>query len=401
MLFFLISCLSFVLLSKSLPLKPLPPWASEMRLLSLWFWNELSCFSVSWLRKRWFSGVLFEIPSAMSMKRKSFSTKVENVEESEESSVLDLPELALECILGKLHPEELCNMAAVCSSLRDRCRSDHLWKRHMEEKWSRVIGPAADREWQWRIACRKDLGVSERCGGGGGGGRKHLVKSLSCAWPLSWIKSKMENCSKQTSYSPADSIMSLYLSLENGKFWFPAQVYNRENGHVGFMLSCYDAEVSYDSHTDTFHARYPPHGRRTIVMEQGVQWQRLRAPPVDTPSHDLHVSDCLYDLHPGDHIEIQWRRNKEFPYGWWYGVIGHLETCNGDENLCHCHASETVILEFNQYTPGSRWRRSSISRKNHREEGNEADGFYGGIRKLYKEEEIAIWRQLWPTDVLE
>lgn len=50
-------------------------------------------------------------------------------------------------------------------------------------------------------------------------------------------------------------------------------------------------------------------------MEEGVQWDRLRAPPVDTPAHDLHISDCLNDLRPGDHIEIQWRRSKEFPYG--------------------------------------------------------------------------------------
>lgn len=61
--------------------------------------------------------------------------------------------------------------------------------------------------------------------------------------------------------------------------------------------------------------RYPPHGRRTVVVEDGVQWDRIRAPAVDASAHDLHVSDCLHDLRPGDHIEIQWRRNKEFPYG--------------------------------------------------------------------------------------
>jgi hypothetical protein len=63
------------------------------------------------------------------------------------------------------------------------------------------------------------------------------------------------------------------------------------------------------------YCRYPPHGRRPIAIENGVPWERLRAPPVDTPPHDLHISDCLSELRPGDHIEIQWRRNKEFPYG--------------------------------------------------------------------------------------
>jgi hypothetical protein len=61
--------------------------------------------------------------------------------------------------------------------------------------------------------------------------------------------------------------------------------------------------------------RYPAHGRRGEARECGIPWERLRAPPIDNSPHDLYISDCLYDLHPGDHIEIQWRRNKEFPYG--------------------------------------------------------------------------------------
>lgn len=33
-----------------------------------------------------------------------------------------------------------------------------------------------------------------------------------------------------------------------------------QNGNVGFMLSCYDAQLSYDSGTDTFQARYNKNG---------------------------------------------------------------------------------------------------------------------------------------------
>lgn len=29
-----------------------------------------------------------------------------------------------------------------------------------------------------------------------------------------------------------------------------------QNGHAGFMLSCYDAQLCYDSRSDTFLARY-------------------------------------------------------------------------------------------------------------------------------------------------
>lgn len=331
------------------------------------------------------------------MKKSNCNSKLDvNFKESQNGQIsvfLDLPELALDCILEKLPPSGLCTMAGVCSSLRERSTSDHFWERHMKQKWGRVLGPKAFREWQWFIASRRNSINSEARKPQG------LIKFILHIWPLSWFD-KARN--KEETKSPLhDSVMSFYLALESGKFWFPAQVYNRENGHIGFMLSCYDAELSYDHQTDTFQARYPPHGRRAASIESGVPWERLRASPVDTSPHDLHLSDCLNDLHPGDHIEIQWRRNKEFPYGWWYGVVGHLESCDGNENHCRCHISDKVVLEFNHYTPGSRWGRTDINRKDHRETGNESDGFYGGIRKLYRTDEIATWKRLWPKEILE
>ncbi|XP_044479832.1 F-box protein At2g32560-like [Mangifera indica] len=394
LLYFFITCFSFILFLNSLPLKPLPLWATEFRLLSLWFWKHSSIFSISASIKNTFKFSI--IPSVNNM---ALTSKLDHFagESCGGMSVLDLPELVLECILEKLPPSGLCSMAGVCSSLRDRCMSDHLWEKHMKQKWGRIIGPAAYRQWQSHTATRKDSTNLKQ------GKQKLWMKLFSIVQFLSWFRPKVEDSYNQKSSNslPVDSIMSWYLALESGRFWFPAQVYNRENGHIGFMLSCYDAELSYDPRTDSFQARYPPHGRKVVAIEHGVPWERLRAPPNDTTPHDLHISDCLNELHPGDNIEIQWRRNKEFPYGWWYGVVGHLESCDGNENFCRCHNSDTVVLEFNQYAPGSRWRKTMIDRKDHREEGNEADGFYGGIRKLRSEEEISTWKRLWPEEVLE
>ncbi|KAE8664096.1 F-box protein [Hibiscus syriacus] len=240
--------------------------------------------------------------------------------------------------------------SGVFSSLRDRCTCDHLWEKHMKRKWGEVIGDAAYRE-------SFEPGTEN--------GENQLKKSGL----------------------PVHSTMAWYLNLETGEFWFPAQ-----NGHAGFMLSCYDAKLSYDSKTDTFQARYSPDGRR--MTEENISWDRLRVPPVDTCSYDLHSSDSLLDLKPGDHIEIQWRKTKEFPYGWWYGVVVHMESCGGTKTHCRCLYTDTVMLTFKQYLSSSRWRKTSINRKDHREVGNEADGFYGGIRKLYKEEEISKWKRL-------
>ena len=32
--------------------------------------------------------------------------------------------------------------------------------------------------------------------------------------------------------------------------------------------------------------------------------------------------------------------------GWWYGVVGHLESCDGNETYCRCHNSGKWIWEF-------------------------------------------------------
>ncbi|KAL5226801.1 hypothetical protein ABZP36_015066 [Zizania latifolia] len=396
---FVLSCL--LLLSK--------PCAREMRLFLSTLFQELALLLLGFLAGyRLLGGVgaataTDTMPLMPSFKRKRAAAMVESAEETGEPSVLDLPELAIECILARLPPAELRNMAAVCRSMRERCRGDHLWEQHMSKKWGGVLGSAAREEWRTYIASASETGGAAGCSLGGSGRRRRWLTALSCVCPVvSWIRPRVDGGGGKSA-GPVldDSVMSWYLSMESGKFWFPAQVYNREHGHVGFMMSCYDAELSYDFHTDTFRARYPPHGRRTVVLEDGVQWDRVRAPPVDTHAHDLHVSDCLHELWPGDSIEIQWRRNKEFPYGWWYGVVGHLESCDGSEHFCRCHLSDTVVLEFNQYTPDSRWRQALVNRKDHREEGNEGDGFYGGIRKLRRKDEISKWRQLWPTDILE
>ncbi|CAJ2639450.1 unnamed protein product [Trifolium pratense] len=403
LLYFIITCIScFLYINSIFYLKSLS-CENDMKFLHqvLSLKTSLKTFSKLFKNHLWI-GLLCEIYTRMSLMRKNLSSRVENVEENheeEELSLMDLPELTLECILEKLPPSSLCQMANVCHSLRERCVSDYFWERQIKKKWSGVIGQAAYREWKWYVASKRDVKDLKH-----GKQKGLLMRYFSLLWPLQWMKVKVDDANdicKDSSSLPVDSVMNWYLAIENGSFWFPAQVYNRENGHIGFMLSCYDADLSYDSRTDTFQARYPAHGRRGEARECGIPWKRIRAPPVDNSPHDLYISDCLSDLHPGDHIEIQWRRNKEFPYGWWYGIVGHLESCHGNENSCRCHISDTVVLEFNHYTPGSRWRQTNINRKDHREEGNEADGFYGGIRKIESENEISIWKSMWPSEILD
>ena len=228
MLYLLISFVSFILLSKSFTHhKPmLQTWEDNIRLISLKFWSGSSSF----LQKNWIS--LQPITSKLK-KMVTSGSNVEGQREERETSLslLDLPDLALGCILEKLPPSGLCSMAAVCSSLRESCRSDHLWDNHMKHKWGTLIGPAAYRQWQLHVASRNRIRhycLKTK--------KKGLMESLAAIiLPSTWTTLPQSvtcvcNCKvKASSRSlPVHSIMSLYLSLESGKFWFPAQVYNRE-----------------------------------------------------------------------------------------------------------------------------------------------------------------------------
>jgi hypothetical protein len=196
-----------------------------VRLISLLFHKDFCLKSFCKLFKK-------TLVSRMSLVKKTLVSKVENVEEEEDSSqqnlsVLDLPELVLECILEKLPPSSLCQMAGVCHSLRERCVSDHLWERHMKQKWGRVIGSVAYREWKWHVATKKNIGSLRH------GKQRSLIKFMSLYWPFSWMRMKVDaaysnSANKQNSYLPPDSFMTWYLALETGNFSFPAQVYNRE-----------------------------------------------------------------------------------------------------------------------------------------------------------------------------
>lgn len=360
-------------------------------LFSIWLALSLFLNLVGYRKK--LSGL-----ATMRVRRKH---KVQSVVEEDDYpavSLLDLPELALETILSKLPPQSLGKAAVVSKELYEKCSNDHMWMPHVHAKWGGVVSDLAFKEWQSSCSSPMDVHVNPCRIDDSLPLSKPLISwPLSCIWSP-WAKTP-SYLSQKLDATPT-VYMKWYTTLETGAYWFPAQVYNRENGHVGFLLSCYDAELCYDRQTDTFKARYPPHGSCSPLLEENVSWQRLRNPPTSTTAHELFVSTSLKDLRPGDHVEVQWRRNKRFPYGWWYGIVGHLESCDKDSRHCRCHLDDMVWLEFNQYAPGSRWRRTGVNRKTHTEKGDDAEGFYAGIRKL-SSEEASAWKHLWPKETLE
>ncbi|KAH7351961.1 hypothetical protein KP509_19G022400 [Ceratopteris richardii] len=319
-------------------------------------------------------------------------TSCENVPAA---SFLDLSELVMDNLLSKLSPQALSKAASVCKELRQRCTSDHVWLPRVLAKWGGVAGDLAFEEWMndcISLYAHNPYKLDDS---------SFDYKSRK-SWPLSriWTPREIPPLPQKNDECNQNVYMKWYIALETGNYCFRGQVYNREHGHVGFLMSCYDAEVCYDRESDTFKARYPPHGTCSPVLEEGVSWERLRKPPVSTTAQEVYVSPSLRNLRPGDHVEVQWRAEKTYPYGWWYGVVGHSEACSKDMRRCVCHLDDTVWLEFNQYAPGSRWRRTEVNRDNHTEKGDDTEGYYAGVRKLSKDE-VSVWTRFWPKELLE
>jgi hypothetical protein len=233
---FVFSCLLF--LSK--------PCARDMRLFLASICQELALSLLGFLAGyRLLGGVASTATAADAMplmqpfKRKRPAAKVESAEGTGEPSVLDLPELAIDCILAKLPPAELRNMAAVCRSMRDRCQSDHLWESHMSRKWGSVLGTAAREEWRSYLSSSTAPGGGTSCGSAGSAKHRRWLAALSCVCPVvSWMRPRADGGAGRSA-GPVldDSVMSWYLHMESGKFWFPAQVYNREVLQFHFIIA--------------------------------------------------------------------------------------------------------------------------------------------------------------------
>ncbi|XP_028766689.1 F-box protein At2g26850-like [Neltuma alba] len=180
--------------------------------------------------------------------------------------------------------------------------------------------------------------------------------------------------------------MALYVSLQSGQFWFPAQVYKMTP-----RPRAYDALLSYDHISNTFQARCPT-GEWPII-ENSITWDRLRSPPVHISPCTLYVSNNN-GLKPGDHIEIQSKRGS-LTYDWYYGVIGHLQSC--DEDHCSCEYSEMLVVSFKlQRRDRSRWESVLLNRQMNGEQKARPWKF-GGIRKLENLEDIRSWNAEYHT----
>jgi len=72
-------------------------------------------------------------------------------------SLLDLPSKVVYYILRRLSPQDWVWVAQLCTRLRDISRSNYLWEKHVEQKWSRLVGNDAYHELEYHTTKYKKL----------------------------------------------------------------------------------------------------------------------------------------------------------------------------------------------------------------------------------------------------
>lgn len=145
-------------------------------------------------------------------------------------SLLDIPDVILDCILKRLPPLDLFRVSQVCTYLRNIGRSDDLWETHIEHKWSKLVGNDAHHEWQWHTTKiinegsiiflpenKENLLLQQSLSGSCGtiSGDSPFLRLHSYLKSYKGLNGLIRNYSK----------MALYICLETGRFCFPAQVY--------------------------------------------------------------------------------------------------------------------------------------------------------------------------------
>ena len=206
------------------------------------------------------------------------------------------------------------------------------------------------------------------------------------------------------------------------------QVLNRETSrNLEFTMSAYDAKVTYRIELNSYHCTYLRDGRGLVC--ETVDRQQLRPIPKDLENKTSKYDPFQLYLDPntkyhkqnqlswkeGQGVEIQWKRHKDHPFGWWYGEISKIwhdtkattgkvgdlvhiqmpglsqsemilmEDTNTDDNDNNNVANDKKVLTkvtviFEQYKKESCWHQVTVV-VGSKEDVRSMGGWVGGIRR--------------------
>ncbi|CAJ1360724.1 unnamed protein product [Effrenium voratum] len=180
------------------------------------------------------------------------------------------------------------------------------------------------------------------------------------------------------------------------------EIFDREK-KVGFCMSAMTAKVSWEQKTRCYVASYVSashvvperiptsevHRLRFCPPNVRDQLQPELAPPRVSEIYAFRVYAGLEGLQVGRGVELQWKMQVGSPFGWWHGVVEHVERKG---------ATAAVTLTFGHFPQHSRWYRLRVVVGDGVMRRCGIGGYHGGIRSCTAAEE-KHWMRFFPKDL--
>mmetsp|Transcript_27432 Transcript_27432/g.63899 ORF Transcript_27432/g.63899 Transcript_27432/m.63899 type:complete len:455 (-) Transcript_27432:550-1914(-) len=196
----------------------------------------------------------------------------------------------------------------------------------------------------------------------------------------------------------------MYKQMVLGRIEEVLEVFDREK-KVGFSMSCMIAKVSWEQKSQSYVACYVS---ASHVLPERIPYeasQRLRfcpdsaasqlqpeiAPPTAAEIYPYRVFRGLDGVAVGKGVELQWKMQMGSPFGWWYGVVEHVERNYGEDETA------AVTLTFRHFPAHSRWYRLRVLAGDGVMRKCSIGGYHGGIRAVTPEEDKQ-WQLFFPKE---
>eukprot|EP01116_Phalansterium_solitarium_P024995 TRINITY_DN9357_c0_g1_i1.p1 TRINITY_DN9357_c0_g1~~TRINITY_DN9357_c0_g1_i1.p1 ORF type:complete len:362 (-),score=56.93 TRINITY_DN9357_c0_g1_i1:275-1360(-) len=171
---------------------------------------------------------------------------------------------------------------------------------------------------------------------------------------------------------------TLYQETLSGTLVIVLHIYNRDL-QIGFLRSYFDALVSYTG--GQYFVQYFPHlvhahEPRVEYIAEDLLARRTRIVPLDLRTHcpyTVYRPPATQQLKIGDVVELQWRKQADGAFGWWYGKVNGFDDEDG---------VPVVRILFDQFPTASAWFLLRVPPNLTIPWPISASGFVGGIRKL-------------------
>eukprot|EP00429_Kryptoperidinium_foliaceum_P051310 CAMPEP_0176116014 /NCGR_PEP_ID=MMETSP0120_2-20121206/58263_1 /TAXON_ID=160619 /ORGANISM="Kryptoperidinium foliaceum, Strain CCMP 1326" /LENGTH=188 /DNA_ID=CAMNT_0017450259 /DNA_START=25 /DNA_END=591 /DNA_ORIENTATION=+ len=170
------------------------------------------------------------------------------------------------------------------------------------------------------------------------------------------------------------------------------------SSYVARYLSASEARAEVIPHDMGHRLRFcPPSARRLLRLPRSPLPPPAAASHIGAPccahlplAYPHRVLEGFVGLCVGEGVELQWKRQPNSPFGWWWATLEEFHEEDHGETA-------TAVLVFGHFPPASRWYRLAVRFGDGRQRPCALGGFTGGLRSA-TDEEARQWMRFFPKE---